>query len=217
MRMRHKPWAAEYLQEHSEYVVQQPEDYKGKWSTLSKGKPIYIEVGTGKGQFVTEMALKYPDVYFIGIEKFESVLVTAVQRAVDAEPDNLLFIHGDVGELDAMFASEEVQRVYNNFTDPWPKKRHEKRRLTYQSFLALYDHVLTPNGEIHVKTDNQGYFEYSLASLSHYGFILKNISLDLHASHHDTENVRTEYEEKFAEKGQPIYRVEAMKQLPPND
>ena len=208
MRLRHKPWAKEYLDSHPEYVLTAPPS--GHWKEVFQNDhPLYIEVGTGKGKFLDKMSKKYPEVNFIGIEKYESVLVTGVERLVENPSDNIRFILGDVADLLQYFQYREVDRLFINFTDPWPKKRHEKRRLTYQSFLTLYEKVLRPEGEIHMKTDNQGLFEYSLESMSQYGMKLKNISLDLHTSKLASENVMTEYEEKFAAKGQPIFRLEA--------
>ncbi|SDH72365.1 tRNA (guanosine(46)-N7)-methyltransferase TrmB [Alteribacillus bidgolensis] len=209
MRLRHKPWAKEYIANHPQYVISSPSKKDKSWKELfNSDNPLYVEVGTGKGKFLDNMSVKYPHINFVGIEKFESVLVTGVQRVLQTKPTNLKFINGDVNDLLEYFNSEEIDRLYINFTDPWPKKRHEKRRLTYKSFLSLYEQALHPHGEIHMKTDNQGLFEYSLESMSQYGMKLKNISLDLHNSD-DEENVMTEYEEKFSEKGQRIFRLEA--------
>jgi len=171
--------------------------------------PIYLEVGTGKGQFLTKMAQMYPNINFIGIEKYDSVIITALERAVELSVENVKFLNEDVSDLLEFFAKGEIERVYINFTDPWPKKRHEKRRLTYESFLKMYEKVLVEHGEIHFKTDNQALFEYSLHSFSKHGLILNNVSLNLHES--DIENnVMTEYEEKFSQMGQRIYRCEAV-------
>ncbi|MFB4163076.1 tRNA (guanosine(46)-N7)-methyltransferase TrmB [Alteribacillus sp. JSM 102045] len=209
MRLRHKPWAKEFIEEHPEYVISSPCQKNTSWKEIfNNNNPLYVEVGTGKGKFLDNMSVKYPDINFVGIEKFESVLVTGVQRVLETKPANLKFIHGDVNDLLEYFNVGEIDRLFINFTDPWPKKRHEKRRLTYKSFLSLYEQALRPHGEIHMKTDNQGLFEYSLESFSKYGMKLKNISLDLHNSNYD-DNVMTEYEEKFSKKGQRIFRLEA--------
>lgn len=210
MRLRHKPWAKEELANFPHIIVQEPSLHKGKWQQLFENKnPIYIEVGTGKGQFLTGMAQKYSDINFIGVEKYDSVLLTALERVKNLELTNLKFLNEDVVELLQFFDANEISRVFINFTDPWPKKRHEKRRLTYKDYLSLYETVLHSDGEIHLKTDNQGLFEYSLESFSRYGLMIKNVSLDLHKSDYEG-NIMTEYEEKFSNKGMRIYRCEAF-------
>ncbi|MCV9888904.1 tRNA (guanosine(46)-N7)-methyltransferase TrmB [Metabacillus halosaccharovorans] len=209
MRLRHKPWAGDFIAEQSEYAISNPEQYKGKWhEVFGNDNPIHIEVGTGKGQFLAGMSQQNSDINYIGIELFDSVIVAAIQKAVDLQSRNLKFLNVNAKDLAEYFAPGEIDRVYLNFSDPWPKSRHAKRRLTYKSFLALYEEILVIGGEIHFKTDNQGLFEYSLISFSEYGLQLKFVSLDLHNSEYEG-NVMTEYEEKFSEKGQRIYRVEA--------
>ncbi|WP_078432294.1 tRNA (guanosine(46)-N7)-methyltransferase TrmB [Metabacillus halosaccharovorans] len=209
MRLRHKPWAGDFIAEQSEYAISNPEQYKGKWhEVFGNDNPIHIEVGTGKGQFLAGMSQQNSDINYIGIELFDSVIVAAIQKAVDLQSRNLKFLNVNAKDLAEYFAPGEIDRVYLNFSDPWPKSRHAKRRLTYKSFLALYEEILVKGGEIHFKTDNQGLFEYSLISFSEYGLQLKFVSLDLHNSEYEG-NVMTEYEEKFSEKGQRIYRVEA--------
>ncbi|BAB06980.1 tRNA (guanosine(46)-N7)-methyltransferase TrmB [Halalkalibacterium halodurans] len=210
MRLRNKPWARDAIAQNPDLVIQQPATWKGNWHRcFGRQAPLYIEVGTGKGQFLTGMAKHHPEINFIGIERYESVLVTAMERAKEAELTNLKFLSEDVYDLLDFFADGEVSRLFINFTDPWPKKRHEKRRLTYKDFLAKYEIVLKEKGDIHFKTDNQGLFEYSLHSFSKYGMILHNVSLDLHNSDFEG-NIKTEYEEKFAKKGMRIYRCEAQ-------
>ncbi|WP_010288351.1 tRNA (guanosine(46)-N7)-methyltransferase TrmB [Kurthia massiliensis] len=211
MRLRNKPWAEDYLNEHQDLVVPNPEDYKGRWNELfGNDNPVHIEVGTGKGQFITGMAQANPDINYIGIELFDSVIVIAAKKAIDAgQPSNLRLLNVNGSKLEEYFAKGDVSRVYLNFSDPWPKTRHAKRRLTHAGFLSLYENVLIDNGEIHFKTDNRGLFEYSLISMTDYGMQLKLVSLDLHND--DVEdNIMTEYEEKFSSKGQPIYRLEAQ-------
>ncbi|PSL44533.1 tRNA (guanine-N(7)-)-methyltransferase [Salsuginibacillus halophilus] len=209
MRVRRKPWASQYIQAHPEVVTDQPQMLKGSWHEKTGGAQLHVEVGTGKGRFVTEMAAKHPELHFVGVEQVESIIVTAVERVVEKELSNVTLIHGQVDELEEMFAPGEVDRLYMNFTDPWPKKRHEKRRLSYKDYLTKYDQVLKAAGEVHLKTDNQQYFEYSLGSFSENGWKLKNISLNLHESEWEADNIHTEYEEKFAANGWPIYRLEA--------
>ncbi|KYG26665.1 tRNA (guanosine(46)-N7)-methyltransferase TrmB [Alkalihalobacillus trypoxylicola] len=210
MRLRHKPWAREEMERNSHIVISEPENWLGKWQQLfGNDHPIFVEVGTGKGQFLTGMGKVHPNINFIGIEKYESVLVTAMERVREAEIENVKFINGDVEDLLSFFEENELSRLFINFTDPWPKNRHEKRRLTFHDFLERYEKVLKSDGEIHFKTDNQGLFEYSLHSFSKYGMTLNQISLDLHNS--DIEgNIMTEYEEKFKAKNMRIYRCEAV-------
>lgn len=210
MRLRNKPGASEELLKHPTIVIQQAEKVKGKWREIfGNDNPIHIEVGTGKGQFLTGMSQLHPNINYIGIEKYDSVIITALERIQEAGMSNLKLLNEDVVRLSEFFSNGEIERVYINFTDPWPKNRHEKRRLTHEGFLNLYEQVLRKNGEIHFKTDNQGLFEYSLHSFSKYGMILNNVSLDLHKS--DIEgNVMTEYEQKFSAKGMRIYRCEAQ-------
>lgn len=208
MRFRNKPWAKDYIAENAFYCIPNPEEHKGKWSALfGNSNPIHIEVGTGKGTFITEMAKANPHINYIGIELFESVIVKALERAVDANIPNVKLLNVDAKKLTEIFEKGEVSQVYLNFSDPWPKGRHEKRRLTYKDFLDLYKTVLVEQGEIHFKTDNRGLFEYSLKSFSSYGLLLKYVSLDLHNSDFEG-NIMTEYEEKFSSMGQPIYRCE---------
>ncbi|HEY4554242.1 MAG TPA: tRNA (guanosine(46)-N7)-methyltransferase TrmB [Bacillaceae bacterium] len=212
MRLRHKPWAKEKIESHPQYVVPEPEMHRGRWGELFENdQPLHIEVGTGKGRFITEMARINPDINYIGIELQESVIVSALDRLIEAALPNVKLLHTNGEDLRHFFAKGDVSRVYLNFSDPWPKKRHEKRRLTYRSFLALYEEVLVDGGEIHFKTDNRGLFEYSLMSFSQYGLLLKYVSLDLHKSDFEG-NIMTEYEEKFSAKGQPIYRCEVKYQ-----
>lgn len=211
MRLRRKPWAKEYMEQFPDVVTPDPASFRGRWrECFRKEAPLHVEVGTGKGRFITEMAKQNPETLFIGVEKYSSVLVTGVQRVEENPPENLRLIEADVSDIEALFSPDEIDRLYINFTDPWPKKRHAKRRLTHDDFLKKYERVLKSDGEIHFKTDNQGLFEFSLGSLSQNNWILKQVSLDLHRSEM-TNNVMTEYEEKFAEKGMRIYRLEAFR------
>ena len=213
MRLRHKPWALDYLQENNHIAKLQPEQLKGKWAEeFGNDHPIHIEVGTGKGQFIANMAKNNPSINYIGIEHFDNVVVSAVEKAIElGAPSNLRLIQGNAEKLEEMFDKGEVALVYLNFSDPWPKARHEKRRLTFKTFLTRYRNVMPQGGEIHFKTDNRGLFEYSLVSMTNYGMQLLDVSLDLHADD-VLDNVMTEYEEKFSAKGHPIYRLEAKYQ-----
>ncbi|MEI4524951.1 tRNA (guanosine(46)-N7)-methyltransferase TrmB [Priestia megaterium] len=208
MRLRNKPWAKDKIAENPQYVVPNPAEYKGNWKEVfGSENPLHIEVGTGKGQFLVGMAKQNPHINYIGIEMYESVILSALERLIEEELPNLKLLNVDANQLSEFFAKNDVDRVYLNFSDPWPKKRHAKRRLTYKTFLSMYENLLVDGGEIHFKTDNQALFEYSLTSFSEYGLLLKYISLDLHKSDFEG-NVMTEYEEKFSQKGSRIYRCE---------
>ncbi len=209
MRVRNRKGATELLEAHPQYVILNPADAKGRWQEIfGNGHPIHVEVGSGKGAFVSGMAKANPDINYIGIDIQKSVLSYALDKVLATDVPNIKLLWVDGSDLTDYFEDGEIDRLYLNFSDPWPKKRHEKRRLTYRSFLATYQQILLENGEIHFKTDNRGLFEYSLVSFSQYGMKLKGVWLDLHASDFE-DNVLTEYEQKFANKGQVIYRVEA--------
>lgn len=212
MRLRHKPWANDMLADYPNYVIHDadhPENLRGKWTErFGNDQPIHIEIGMGKGQFIIESAKRHPEINYIGIERQSSVMVSALEKQIEEDLDNVWLLRENGRVLTDYFAPGEVDRIYLTFSDPWPKNRHEKRRLTYKDFLAVYEQLLHESGELHFKTDNQGLFEYSLASFSQYGMILDEVYLDLHASDFE-DNVMTEYEEKFSEKGQRIYRVHA--------
>ena len=209
MRVRNRKGATELLEAHPQYVILNPADAKGRWQEIfGNDHPIHVEVGSGKGSFVSGMAKANPEINYIGIDIQKSVLSYALDKVLATDVPNIKLLWVDGSDLTDYFEEGEIDRLYLNFSDPWPKKRHEKRRLTYQSFLATYQQILPENGEIHFKTDNRGLFEYSLVSFSQYGMKLKGVWLDLHASDFE-DNVLTEYEQKFANKGQVIYRVEA--------
>ncbi|SDJ75226.1 tRNA (guanosine(46)-N7)-methyltransferase TrmB [Alkalibacterium thalassium] len=210
MRLRHKPYAQEKLLEYKHYVVEKPEKSKGKWTErFEKAQPLHIEIGCGKGRFIIEMAKRYPEINFIGIELQTSVIVSALEKQIDEELPNLQLMQVNAKDLREYFEAGEVDRIYLTFSDPWPKNRHEKRRLTYKSFLSVYETILNDKGELHFKTDNQKLFEYSLTSFSKYDAVLEKVYLDLHNS--DVEdNVMTEYEEKFSKKGNRIYKAVVM-------
>ncbi|MBX9973387.1 tRNA (guanosine(46)-N7)-methyltransferase TrmB [Cytobacillus firmus] len=210
MRQRNKPWAKDKLAEYPQYVISEPEKYKGKWKeAFDKDQPLHIEIGTGKGRFITGMAKANPEINYIGIELADSVIVTALDRIIEDELPNVKLLNVNANDLRDYFEKGEVNRVYLNFSDPWPKKRHAKRRLTYRSFLEIYEDILGDKGEIHFKTDNQGLFESSLMSFSEYGMLLTFVSLDLHNSDYEG-NIMTEYEEKFSSRGSRIFRCEVQ-------
>lgn len=210
MRVRRRKGAEEHLANNPHFVILKPEDAKGHWQEIfGNDRPIHIEVGSGKGAFITGMALQNPDINYIGIDIQVSVLSYALDKVLASGAENIRLLQVDGSSLTNYFADGEIDLLYLNFSDPWPKKKHSKRRLTYKTFLDTYKQILPEHGEIHFKTDNRGLFEYSLASFSQYGMILKQVWLDLHASDFEG-NVMTEYEKKFSDKGQVIYRVEAM-------
>lgn len=211
MRVRNRKGAGEMLAENAHIVVENPADFKGRWSErFGNDHPIHIEVGCGKGAFITGMAALHPEINYIAIDMQLSVLSYALDKAIEADLPNVQMMLVDGADLSEYFADGEIDQVYLNFSDPWPKGRHEKRRLTYKSFLGTYEKILRPEGEIHFKTDNRGLFEYSLVSLANYGMELKKVWLDLHQDEEFApQNVMTEYEQKFSQKGQVIYRLEA--------
>ncbi|AEJ24657.1 tRNA (guanosine(46)-N7)-methyltransferase TrmB [Streptococcus equi subsp. zooepidemicus] len=209
MRVRKRKGAQEHLENNPHYVILEPEAAKGRWcEVFGNDHPIHIEVGSGKGAFITGMALKNPEINYIGIDIQLSVLSYALDKVLASQAPNVRLLRVDGSSLTNYFDAGEIDMMYLNFSDPWPKSRHEKRRLTHRSFLDTYKQILPENGEIHFKTDNRGLFEYSLASFSQYGMTLKQVWLDLHASDYQG-NVMTEYEARFAKKGQVIYRLEA--------
>lgn len=208
MRLRNIKNASERLEQNERDFVANPKDFRGKWSSLfGNNNPIHIEIGMGKGQFLTQLALRNPDINYIGIEKFSSVLLRASEKLETMELTNVKIFNIDALLLNEIFDKGEIERIYLNFSDPWPKNAHAKRRLTSNRFLPIYETILNSNGEIHFKTDNRLLFEFSLESLNNYGLILSNISLDLHNSNFEN-NIMTEYEERFSKFG-PIYRLEA--------
>lgn len=203
--------------ENTKKYIVEDERYKyiknelhGRWNEyFGNNNPIHIEVGTGKGQFITTLARLNPNINYIGLEIKEEVLLRAVEKADNNNLSNIGFIWGNVEFLDEYFSDMELDRIYINFCDPWPKKKHERRRLTYKDFLELYRKKLTNSGDINFKTDNRGLFEFSLNEFSGNDWMLKNISLDLKNSDFK-ENVTTEYEDKFMSMNMPIYRLEAV-------
>ncbi len=209
MRVRNKPWADDYIRAHSDYIVTNPKSWLGKWQErFEQNQPLKVEIGTGKGQFIIEMARAHPETNFIGIELQKSVIATALRQFMQGPLPNLQFVLTDGANLDELFYENEVQTIYLNFSDPWPKKRHAKRRLTSPNFLKTYQRVLKPGGQIEFKTDNRGLFEYSLITLNQFPMHFDDVSLDLHASPENETNIQTEYEEKFSPKG-PIYKLVA--------
>ena len=213
MRLRNVPGARETIIEN-QFSIQEPEQKKGKWAEVfGNDHPIHIEVGMGKGQFIIEMARRNPEVNYIGIEKYSSVLVRAVEKLEDFEQNNLRLIRMDAENIEEVFDKDEVDRIYLNFSDPWPKDRHAKRRLTSPDFMAVYDKILAADGMVEFKTDNKGLFDYSLEAIPEAGWTITAHTFDLH---HDpvmcAGNVMTEYEEKFSSMGNPICKLIAMRE-----
>lgn len=208
MRMRYKPWAEDYLKSHPELVDMDGSHARHISDWFDKDQEIYIEIGSGMGQFITTLAGRNPDINFISLEREKSVVVNIVDKVKELGLTNIKLICNDALELNEYFKDGEIDRIYLNFSDPWPKKRHTKRRLTYHTFLALYKQVLKEDGELHFKTDNRGLFAYSLESMSQFGMYFTKLNLNLHQED-DEDNIETEYERKFSDKGSRIYRMEA--------
>lgn len=207
MRLKNVPGARETIAESS-LVIHEPEKQKGIWKQLfENSNPIHIEIGMGKGRFIYGMAKEHPDINYVGIEKYSSVLLRAVQKMEEEPLPNLRFIRMDAEEIAEVFAKDEVDRIYLNFSDPWPKDRHAKRRLPSREFLARYDSFLKQDGQLEFKTDNRELFDFAVEELPFAGWKIDNITYDLH---HDEEmmkgNIMTEYEEKFSSMGNPIYK-----------
>ena len=208
MRLRNIPGAKEAVHE-SPFVIRRPETQKGRWNALfDKEQPVHIEIGMGKGRFLREKALREPSVNFIGIERFESVLIKAIRRQQQEELKNLLFICTDATIITEIFAKNEISKIYLNFSDPWPKARHAKRRLVSKEFLRRYDEILVPDGRIEFKTDQEPLFEFGLEELFYTPFEAEKVWRDLYADEDEMkDNIATEYETKFASKGHPIYKM----------
>lgn len=207
MRLRNVTGSREVIAESS-YVIHEPQNQKGKWHEIfGNDHPIRIEIGMGKGRFIMDLARMNPDINYVGIEKYSSVLIRGIQK-MEADPlPNLYFIRMDAEEIASVFDRGEVDRIYLNFSDPWPKDRHAKRRLPSREFLQRYNEILVPDGVIEFKTDNHDLFQFALEELEPAGWHLDRMTEDLH---HDTEmmqgNVMTEYEERFSSLGNPIYK-----------
>lgn len=196
----------------NEYVVHEPEQLKGDWKGFfENNNPIHIEIGMGKGKFICQLALENPDINYIGIEKYSSVLLRAIEKRKELNIKNLVFIRFDADYINDIFDKDEVDRVYLNFSDPWPKDRHAKRRLTSKEFFSRYDKLLIKEGEVIFKTDNDDLFAFSLEQVVEANWKLKNHTFDLHHSEYMEGNVMTEYEEKFSSKGNPIHRLVAYR------
>ena len=214
MRLRHIKGSEEFVQ-NSPYTINEPEQYRGRWQeAFGNDRPLHIEIGMGKGRFIRELSRLHPEINYLGIEIYESVIQKAIERrqkeeAESGSRDNLYFLCMNAERLPVIFEKGEVGRIYLNFSDPWPKARHEHRRLTSPVFLRLYDQVLAEDGQIEFKTDNEGLFTYSEESIPASGWEIIYDTHDLHSE--NVANVLTEYEEKFSAKGNPIYKLIAKR------
>lgn len=192
----------------SPYVVQEPKEMKNKWKELfGISNPIYIEIGMGKGQFITTMAKNNPNINFIGIEKYSSVLLRAIQKVEAEEIPNLRFLCIDAKDIVDFFGKEEIDKIYLNFSDPWPKDRHAKRRLPSKEFLERYDQILKTEGNLEFKTDNRDLFDFAVEQIPETKWKIDQITYDLHHNNEMNKgNVMTEYEQKFSSIGNPIHK-----------
>ena len=207
MRLRNITGSREMIAE-SRFVVHEPQEYKGRWRELfSNDHPLRIEIGMGKGRFIMELARMHPEINYVGLEKYSSVLLRGIQKMETDPLPNLYYIRMEAEEIADVFGREEVERIYLNFSDPWPKDRHAKRRLPSREFLKRYDEILVRDGVIEFKTDNEDLFRFALEEIAPAGWQLLQMTEDLH---HDEKmlagNVMTEYEEKFSALGNPIYK-----------
>ena len=209
MRLKNVPGSREAVVE-SKYVVQETEPKKGCWrEVFGNDNSIHIEIGMGKGRFVSTLAGMNPDINYVGIEKYSSVLIRAIEKQEELDLPNLKFIRMDAENICDWFEKGEVDKIYLNFSDPWPKDRHAKRRLTSVQFLARYEKLLMPGHGLEFKTDNRDLFDFSLEQFDEAGWVKDYVTYDLHHSEYMEGNVMTEYEEKFSSMGNPICKVAA--------
>ena len=208
MRLRNIAGSREVIAE-SKFTVKEPEKVKGLWKkeVFGNDNKIHIEIGMGKGRFLMDMAALHPDVNYVGIEKYSSVLLRSIQKQEQLLLPNVIFIRMDAENICDVFAPSEVDRIYLNFSDPWPKDRHAKRRLPSREFLKRYDKILVPDGVVEFKTDNMDLFDFALEEVEPAGWTLDAVTRDLHNDPVMNENnVMTEYEERFSSMGNPIYK-----------
>ena len=211
MRLKHVRGADEIIRK-GKYYIDNPKEYKGIWEKVfNNNNPIYIEIGMGKGDFIIENACKYPDINFIGIERYDSVLVRAIQKSNELELTNLKLIRLNADYIQDIFTNE-IDLIYLNFSDPWPKDRHAKRRLTSQVFLEKYNNIYKNIPHIIMKTDNIDLFNYTIYSLKEYGYTINKVTNDLYNSKYLEGNIQTEYEKKFVNLGMKINYLDATKE-----
>lgn len=211
MRLRKKPWMAKALAEYvgKEIITEGIEEHKGKWSGLFDGKPLALEIGCGKGKFINGMAQLYPEMGFIGIETQLDICYYPAYKVRENKLTNVKIIGGNAAYLTQWFTAGEVQMIYLNFSDPWPKARHSRRRLTYRDFLSQYKSILVPGGHLRFKTDNKKLFDFSVEEFKAFGLQIIALSYDLHNSEYEN-SIQTEYEEKFSAKGNKINFCEVV-------
>ena len=214
MRLRRKPWVDKAIHDFDDFVFPKDapasEEQQCRWSEVfGREAPLYVELGTGKGDFISQMAEREPGVNFIGIEAQQDVLYAAAKKVAAMELKNVRLLVFDIHEIERIFAPGEVDRFFLNFCDPWPKKRHYKRRLTYRGFLEKYRHLLKKGGELHFKTDNRPLFDFSLKEFEAAELAVRDVSYDLHAEGRP-DNIMTEYERKFSGYGEKINRCEVI-------
>ncbi len=206
MRLKHKPWAHDFIKEHTDIFLSSEEDLA---NYLKGAKSIKMELGCGKGKFIHTLAKQNPDVTYVAVDLYESVIVVGAQKLIEDPLPNLKFYAINVANLSEYTCiKNQVDTIYLNFSDPWPKTRHAKRRLTHKNFLDIYRNLLNPEGHIEFKTDNQGLFEFSLESFCASDYYIQDISLDLHNT--DRFNIKTEFEEKFSQQG---FRINYLKAI----
>jgi tRNA (guanine-N7-)-methyltransferase len=211
MRLRHIPGSEQMVGE-SPLVIHDPEAEKGRWSRIfGNDQPIRMEIGMGKGIFLHELAAGHAEVNYIGVERYATVLLKAIAKLTADPLPNLRFLCADARDLDKIFSPGEVDRIYLNFSDPWPKKRHADRRLTSPDFLKVYDRILAPRGTLEFKTDNRGLFDYSVETVRECGWLITGLTYDLHRSSMGIGNVMTEYEAKFSAQGSAICKLTARR------
>lgn len=215
MRLRNVPGSRDMIAE-SPFTIKDETEWKGRWNEVfDNDHPIHIEIGMGKGQFIMTLAKEHPEINYVGIEKYSSVLVRALEKQQEMELPNIKFIRMEAENIAEVFAPDEVARIYLNFSDPWPKDRHAKRRLTSVQFLERYEKILQKDGHLIFKTDNRDLFDFSLEQVEEAEhWILLNHTFDLHHSEYVEGNVMTEYEQRFVEKGNAICRMEIMQKAP---
>jgi tRNA (guanine-N7-)-methyltransferase len=212
VRLRKKPWIAEAINQYNDFVHQDIDSsVQGRWQEVfSRSAPLHVELGTGKGRFITETAALNPDINYIGIEAQLDVLFYAAQKAAAKELKNIRLLVFDINNILDIFADNEIDQLYINFCDPWPKARHAKRRLTHINFLNKYRQIIKSGGRLFFKTDNKALFEFSLEQFAENGLIVENVTFDLHNSEFAEKNIMTEYEQKFSGLGMKIHRCEVV-------
>lgn len=214
MRLRRKPWVDEAIHAFDDFVISKDqvlgEERKGTWrASFGRNATLHVELGTGKGDFISGLAERCQEVDFIGIEAQQDVLYSAAKKVAEKELRNVKLLVFDISHIEDIFAPGEVDRFYINFCDPWPKKRHAKRRLTHRAFLQKYRSLLKPGGELHFKTDNRSLFDFSLEEFEEAGLAVRDVTYDLHAEGRE-DNIMTEYERKFSGFGEKIHRCEVV-------